>query len=233
MRKYLLLLSLFSFTTIFSQNLTGNQLLEKAIKYHDPKNHWQTFKGELFVVMKTPNNKERESRITINLPKEYFYVKAKRDTITTEMAVHKGDCSLAINGNTHPTEALQKEYGLSCKRAKMYKNYYTFLYGLPMKLKDEGTIIQQKVTHKKFKGTDYLVLKVTYKKEVGNDIWYFYFNPKNYKLEVYQFFHNEAKNDGEYILLSEEKEINGIKMPKIRAWYTNKDNKYLGTDTLK
>ena len=51
-------------------------------------------------------------------------------------------------------------------------------------------------------------------------------------MEVYQFFHDEAKNDGEYILLSEEIIINNIKMPKERAWYTNGKEKYLGTDIL-
>ena len=114
----------------------------------------------------------------------------------------------------------------------MYKNYYTYLYGLPMKLKDNGTIIHEVVNKKTFKGKTYLTLKVTYDKAVGNDTWYFYFNPKTFALEIYQFFHNEAKNDGEYILLSGMESINGINMPKARAWYTNKDHKYLGKDTI-
>ena len=51
-------------------------------------------------------------------------------------------------------------------------------------------------------------------------------------MEVYQFFHEETKNDGEYILLSEIKIIEGIKIPKNRAWYTNKEHTLLGTDIL-
>jgi hypothetical protein len=39
-------------------------------------------------------------------------------------------------------------------------------------------------------------------------------------------------NDGEYIILENELMIGGIKMPKDRAWYYNKDDKYLGTDYL-
>ena len=102
-----------------------------------------------------------------------------------------------------------------------------------MKLKDPGTLIDDKVQRKKFKGTDYLVLKVTYKEGVGDDVWYFYFDPKTYAMEVYQFYHNETKNDGEYILLDELEDINGIKMPKKRAWFYNQDNTYLATDILK
>lgn len=33
-------------------------------------------------------------------------------------------------------------------------------------------------------------------------------------------------------MLTKEQKVNHIKMPKIRAWYYNKDDKYLGTDTL-
>lgn len=64
------------------------------------------------------------------------------------------------------------------------------------------------------------------------DTWYFYFDPDTYAMEVYQFYHDESKNDGEYILLKGITEINSIKMPKVRSWYYNKDDKYLGTDTL-
>jgi len=232
--KKVLLLFIFMFSIhCFGQELTGNQLLEKAINYHDPNHHWQNFNDTLHVTMTTPERSKRESKITINLPKQFFAVSAKRGENTTKYIVEKEQCRIFFNGKEHPSEAIKKEHHLSCKRAKMYQNYYTYLYGLPMKLKDKGTIIHNKVLLKKFKGKDYLVLKVTYKKEVGSDVWYFYFNPKSYKMEVYQFFHDESKNDGEYILLSEEKEINDIKMPKVRAWYTNKEDKYLGTDTLK
>jgi hypothetical protein len=101
-----------------------------------------------------------------------------------------------------------------------------------MKLKDAGTIIDPIVQRKTFKAKEYLVLKVTYDEGVGSDTWYFYFDPKTYAMEVYQFFKDEAKNDGEYILLSELQVINEIKIPKVRAWYYNKNNGYLGTDKL-
>ena len=53
-----------------------------------------------------------------------------------------------------------------------------------------------------------------------------------YAMEVYQFYHEEEKNDGEFILLSGLETVNGIKLPKERAWYYNKESKYLGTDFL-
>ena len=217
----------------FGQELTGQELLTKSIRYHDPNGNWETFDGTLEITMETPNNANRVSTIKINLPKEYFYVKATRDGKTTEYTVEKNECKIAFNGKTNISDEVIEENNLSCKRANLYKNYYTYLYGLPMKLKDEGTVIDQKVQKKTFKGKEYLVLKATYKEDVGKDTWYFYFDPKTYAMEVYQFFKDETKKDGEYILLTEEVEVNGIKMPKKRAWHYNKDNGYLGTDILK
>lgn len=232
MKKSIFLLITFISIHSFSQSLTGNQLLEKAIQFHDPNNQWSSFNGTLYVNMETPKRPMRKSVIKINLPQEYFYVWAKRDTITTEYSVEKGNCSFTINGKKELSEEEQKIFNVNCDRANLYKNYYTYLYGLPMKLRDEGTIIHQKVEKKTFKGKDYLVLKVTYDEAVGKDTWYFYFNPKTYAMEIYQFFKDESKNDGEYILLTGLEEINGIKMPKNRAWYYNNNDGYLGTDYL-
>jgi hypothetical protein len=230
--KYILCFLLTISCTVFGQTISGSELLEKSIAFHDPNGNWATFNTKLNVTMTTPNAPDRLSKITINLPQQFFQVVATKEGITTEYTINKGKCSIALNGKTELTNEELKANKLSCDRANMYKNYYTYLYGLPMKLKDPGTIVLEKVEEKTFKGKTYLTLKVSYDKAVGNDVWYFYFDPKTYAMEVYQFFHDEAKNDGEYILLSGIETIGGINMPKVRAWYTNKENNYLGTDTL-
>jgi len=222
--------------SLFSQDMSSQQLLENAINYHDADRKWQSFNDEFTVVMTTPNSPKRTSNITINLPAEYFSVTAKRDTVNTMYTIDKGKCTMAYNGKILDSTAA-KEKKMTCDRATLYKNYYSYLYGLPMKLNDPGTNLNEKVEKKTFKGKTYLVLKAIYDEAVGSDVWYFYFNPKTYAMEIYQFFKTddngkEKPDTGEYILLSEESVVNGIKMPKVRAWYYNKDDKYLGTDTL-
>ena len=44
------------------------------------------------------------------------------------------------------------------------------------------------VVTQNFKGKEYLMLRATYDKEVGSDVWQFYFDPTTYAMEVYQFF---------------------------------------------
>lgn len=224
-------------TSSCDNTTAGEKLLNKAISYHDPQNNWNTFNGSFTVTMETPNQSTRISDITINLPEDIFELTATRDSITTKYFLSKNTCVFSFNGDKNVSDSIAKAYNLSCDRGKMYKNYYSYLYGLPMKLKDPGTIIDDAVATKNFKGKDYLVLKATYNKEVGTDIWYFYFDPKTYAMEIYQFFKqdengNQKDDTGEYILLTGKETINGIKMPKTRAWYYNKDDKYLGTDIL-
>lgn len=228
--KYLITLSLlFIMQTVLGQSLTGTELLDKAIHYHDPQNNWASFQGEFKVVLETPDNPQRESVITLDLPKEYFNVSTLRDGKSSFREIQKGNCRFSTEDATVKQAALDQE---GCERTLMFRNYYTYLYGLPMKLKDPGTHILPDVAMKMFKGKEYLVLRVTYDDSVGTDVWQFYFNPETYAMEVYQFFKGGDEKTGEYILLSEEVMVNDIKMPKDRAWYYNKNDGYLGTDKL-
>lgn len=216
----------------FGQNLTGEELINKSIAYHDPNNSWSRFAGDLNITMETPNRAPRVSTITLDLQKQYFKNEYGRDGNTITQEINKKNCSVLLNKSQEFTAEKEKTYRLSCEQAKRTRDYYTYLYGLPMKLKDPGTLINPKVEKRSFKGKDYWVAQVNYEKGVGEDTWYFYFDPSTFALEVYQFYHDESKNDGEYIILTEESEVNGIKMPKNRAWYYNKDDTYLGTDFL-
>lgn len=229
MRFVLSILWVMAFQVGAAQTLTGEELLAKAIQYHDPANTWPSFQGEFKVVLEMQDNSRRASTITIDLPQEYFNVSTEQEGKKSFREIKNGHCRFSEADGTVKEASLQEKH---CERTTMFKNYYTYLYGLPMKLKDAGTHINPEVKRVSFKNKDYLVLRVTYDKAVGSDIWQFYFNPTTYAMEVYQFFKGEDEKTGEYILLSGEMLVNGIKMPKDRAWYYNKDDGYLGTDKL-
>ena len=142
--------------------ITSDEVLNNAIAFHDPNNLWPSFNGSLNVTMETPDHANRDSEIIINLPDDYFYVKAVRDTSTTVFEVSKDKCKVEYNGRSEFTDEEIKTHRLSCERAQMYKDYYTYLYGLPMKLKDPGTNISEEVLYKTFKGKDYLVSRRMY-----------------------------------------------------------------------
>lgn len=217
---------------LLSQEPSPTQLLDKAIAYHDPNQLWDVFEGKLFITLAYADGKERQSEIEIDQPNEYFKSTSFKDDTVLEYIVKKKDCTLKLNGETSISDGDAQTYRLTCDQALKMKDYYTYLYGLPMKLRDPGTILDPIVQTKTFKGKEYLVLKVTYEESVGSDTWYFYFDPITFAMEVYQFYHDESKNDGEYIVLEDLENVASIKMPKRRTWYTNSDDKLLGTDIL-
>lgn len=207
-------------------------LLEKSIAYHDPQGRWSSLKANFTITMETPNRPLRTTQIEVDFPQQYFKTTVEKGGVKTTAIWKAGECTHQLEGSTSFTAAQAKEHGLNCERTTKMKNYYTYLYGLPMKLRDPGTQLDPNVYTKTLQGKTYDCLKVTYSQEVGKDTWYFYLDKTTAQLRHYQFFHDEGKNDGEYILLSGEATVEGIKMPKDRAWYTNGDDRYLGTDFL-
>lgn len=218
--------------TLSAQSITGQALLEKSIKYHDPKGKWDKFKGTLPMTETRPNGADRKSVMKLNNRKDYFYLDQKRAGYRVEKSIKMGQCTAKINNSTAIQDSLVQKFRLSCPQIERMRDYYVYLWGMPMKLKDKGTLIEEKVTATNFMGKEVLSMKVTYEKNVGEDIWYFYFNPSNYSLVGYRFYHDEAVNDGEYIPLEGEEIIKGIRFPKTRTWFINKDDRFLGADIL-
>lgn len=220
-----------------AQNINAEQLIKASINYHDPNSNWKTFKDTLIVKMTAPKQTPRISKVFINHLKNNFYLEVEKDGNVSSYSITGNKCDLKLNGRSNFNESEAQKFNLSCNRGSMLKNYYTYLYGMPMKIMDPGAIITYKVERKSFKGKNYLVIKVDYSPEVGSDIWVFYFNPKSYALEAYQFFKSDDRGNpitdsGEYILFEGETAINKIKLPKIRSWYYNKNDLFIGKDSL-
>jgi len=211
---------------------SAKELIAASIKFHDPDNNWLKTKASFTFSDTRPGKDARAANLYLNNLEATLCVMREQDGVSVTYHVINDKCSYDIDGNIEPSLAEVEKYKLNEKRSIMLRNYYLYLWGLPMKLNDVGTIVDSHVYDKNFNGEKTKAVKVTYKAEVGSDIWYFYFNPNSSEMVGYQFFHDEAKGDGEYILLSGLVEVNGMSIPKNRAWYTNPDSTLLGTDHL-
>ncbi|MEL6305342.1 MAG: DUF6503 family protein, partial [Bacteroidota bacterium] len=138
MRYLALILLLFGVSQTFSQNITATQLLDKAISYHDPNGHWKQFDASFDVVMETPKSSDRKSSIHLNVPKQIFELEVEKDNVEYGYHFEKDSCTTSLNGSNKISEGDRKEYRLTCERGSLMRDYYTYLYGLPMKLKDPG-----------------------------------------------------------------------------------------------
>ncbi len=234
MKKLILnLLIIFLGFQLNGQSITAEQLLNRAIAFHDPDGWWNKVKMDLIIDMEAPQNVKRRSNVVIDNIKGSFHLSMLRNGQLMEWMVDgKDSCDFRLNFSKPASTAEADSLDLTPYRARRWRNYYTYLYGIPMKLKDEGTHVGDEVIETKFMDKDVLALRVTYDESVGKDIWYFYFNPNTYALVGYRFYHDEAKNDGEYIVLEDMIVEKGLRIPKNRSWYTNAEDRLLGTDFL-
>lgn len=233
MRAILFLAFLVLSATAQSQSITANKLLDMSIQFHDPMGKWETCQMELIISMETPTRPTRNSLVAINNNKGTFSLKYVSRGHLLEYRVDALDSATVYSDFIEATGRSDIDsLDLSANRARRWRNYYSYLYGLPMKLKDLGTQIDPEVFQDNFNGEDVLAIRVTYQAEVGNDIWYFYFHPSTYAMVGYRFYHNENINDGEYIVLDGMEIRNGLRVPKNRYWYMNEDARFLGADML-
>lgn len=228
----LLLVSSFLHIMLLAQGMNTLELLEKSIQYHDPNGNWEQVALALHFEETRPDGSIRYTAVQIDIAKEFFAVNQKNGTDEVIRTIEKGKCTHQLNGSSTISEEDTKRLRLTCERTAFMRNYYTYLWGLPMKLKDPGTLLDATASLDTFDGKKAYKMRVRYDAAVGSDVWYFYFDTTTFALIGYRFYHDESKNDGEYILLSGETSINGMRLPKVRKWYTHQADKFLGTDTL-
>jgi len=60
-KSYYFFLPLIFGTLVSAQEISGTELLNKTIDYHDPNNSWSSFKGNLDITMSTPDGKVKGS----------------------------------------------------------------------------------------------------------------------------------------------------------------------------
>ncbi len=235
MNKALIQVILFSclyLTISAQQGISASEIITHSIEYHDPDGLLMSSDVSLYLNETRPDGSENKSTVSFDIRQESYAHQRKKEGATIISQLQKGVVSITLDGRSEYTEEEKEKYRINENRVEMMKNYYQYLWLLPMKLTDEGTLVDPKVETVDFFGKESIQLKVTYDPSVGKDIWYFYFHPQTYALQGYRFYHDESANDGEYILLEGETSYKNVRLPKSRKWYTHKEDKYLGDDIL-
>ncbi len=208
------------------------ELLRRAITYHDPRGEWPDARFELSLTETRPDGADRQTRLAFDNRHGAFRWRTTRDGREVDVTVRGDEVRATLDGSTGFTAAEAERFRLSPDRARWIRDYYLYLYGLPMKLLDPGTRLGDDVARQRFEGRDSLRISVTYDGEVGDDTWFFYLDPESGALVGYRFHHDPSANDGEYITIEGVETVGGMRLPRARAWYVNADDRHLGTDTI-
>ncbi len=220
------------FTFIIPDAPTGKVIIERSIEFHDPNNNWVSLQAHLEFTESRPDGEDRHTSIEIDNIRGNFCLNREVKKMHVQRHIKLDSCFYNIDEYDQLTDKEFEQFKLNDERSFFMRNYYLYLWGLPMKLTDKGTRVEEKVKITKFDSKEAYEVKVTYDAKTGSDIWFFYFDPSNYAMIGYRFYHDLEKNDGEYILLEDSELVFGLNIPKSRSWYTHQDSTLLGTDIL-
>jgi hypothetical protein len=226
MQRLLLLSCLFLFSYCNSSKKPGEQLLEKTIAYHDPQNNWPKLKTHLYLSSTDTAGKENPFELEMDNSTGYFCHITHQDGKEIVKGMNNGKEFYLIDGKQDISEEDRKKYELTPEGVKWVHSFYGYLYGLPMKLTDKGVNVSDTINNEQVNGKNSQVLRVSYDPAVGKELWNFYLDPNTNALEAYRFYYPGKPNDGEHIMLNDVLDVDGIKIPKVRKWYSNKDNSY-------
>lgn len=210
----------------------ATEVLDAADRYHDPDDAW--FRGSWRITLREtrPGGPDRQTVIVINNLDGAFSMRRIAGDDVIETFVQDDVCEARLNRSTDIPDDERERRNLTCDGMRRTRNYYTYLYGLPMKLRDPGAIVDPDTAETTFDDHPVHAARVTYDPEVGSDIWYFYFDRETHALAGYRFYHDETAGDGEYIRLAGEVEVGGVRLPAERSWHTHQGDRFLGTDTI-
>lgn len=231
MKTLLLFTSLIALCFCRPQPKVDSPVLQKTLAYHDPENNWPRLKTRLYLSSTDTTGVANTFEIEMDNATGYFCHISRPEGKEVVQGMANGRSFYLLEGKSEISAADRKKYNLTPEALQWVHSFYGFLYGLPMKLTDAGTKVAVTETEAGLDGKIYRMLQVTYEASVGKDNWFFYLDPQTYAMQAYQFNHGQPAT-GEYILLSQELTVQGIKIPKIRKWYLNKNQQYLGTDIL-
>lgn len=210
-----------------------SQTLLLSQRHHDPRSVWFKSRIRLTIDEARADGSSRTSLVVIDTPGSAFELKTRRDGRQIVMSVFREKPSASLDGRLDFSKQDAAKYGLDAQGVLKRRNYYSYLYGLPMKLNDPGAIVGIPIPIARYEGRTYRKIRVAYDPKVGGDVWDFFFDPRTNALSGYRFFHDEARGDGEFVTLTGEIECgSGVRIPKARSWFAHKGRKGIGTDTI-
>ena len=200
----------------FAANLaigaTAEAVLQRTLAYHDSEGRWPTFQASFRFAEERPDGGASESWMEL-------------DNVRTAMRLSFGGKeSYEIVGQTCTVLTGDRE----AERGLMLRDYFLYLWGLPMKLQDPGTKLSAKVGSSVIDGHACDVIRADYEK----DFWFFHIDRATGQMRQYEFYWHKDPGKGEVITLEGEIGFAGLRIPQTRRWYKQPDNEFLGTDKL-
>lgn len=215
---------------------SASSIIEQSIQYHDPKGNWSKFKANLnfnSIVERNGKVDTSDRHVHLDISKNNFYMNLDVNRDRAELFLNKKECGGQFLDKSKNQQSVLNENNLTCDRAKMYNSYYRYLLGMPMKLRDPGTIIHDDVMEIDYKGKLYDVIKVTYEPNVGTYTWLFYFDKETRALDLMEFSKDGTFQNGETIELNNKLSYQKMILPGQLKWLVLPERNFLAEENIK
>ncbi len=217
-------------------------LLERSIDHHDPERIWGRARVDAQLELERPE----QPRASFQYSWDPRSRSLRAASITTGQRIewilqpdpYAGDRIVFdgfLNGSRDVPSKLRSDLSLTRERAELWRDYYGFLLGLPMVLADHddggGARLVDDIRSETFGGRTVHVLRVVYREPVGHHTWDVFLDPQTFAMVGARFFEHDP-SDGETIVFEGEIQSDGVRIPKLRSWYTTASEEFLGTDRI-
>ena len=235
MRHFAFLLILFFISCATPEKeYSGEELLEKSIKKHDPKNQWNSAEFTLRIQEPRLQNPERFSLIYMNNQNNAFKLLRNRgEKIASYGINHKGIITVLLeNKSIEDSDSLTiKKYMLQPERVKIYQNSYQTMLGLPMSLNQDLISKIGAVSKTTFDGRDAYKINIDLKRKVFSKYWNVYLSSTNFTLLGIDLVNPNDAEKGERLYFDKSIQIGDVSIPRMKHWYDLK-GEYLGSDVI-
>ena len=214
-----------------SADITGPDLWEKVIKYHDPDGKWATFKGKVHIVTTFRKDQLAGQIITLDNNAGRYQARDLTDQGAT-IGVKNGKAFASFK---NPPQDEEQRLQQMLDRAVGMRQHHSGHIGMPMQMKVAGLVASDKVDMVNFKGRNCYAITLSGGTNEGpysywKGTWTLYVDPESFAM-------CGARSENEdfpsrYFECLGEIEVNGIKLQRVKNSYLSEDNSHVFTDVF-
>ncbi|MEE9363623.1 MAG: hypothetical protein V3U92_13575 [Cellulophaga sp.] len=179
--------------------------MKKSIAFHDPKSQWNNLQQKIAIQSNFVYPDSSFYKLFIGLDNPNKRVSYTNTTLAQRVDFTDTSCTVIMGDKT-------------CEQTAWTKNFYHFILGLPMTLKNDDGVVHESVIQTLFHNIPSYKVTIDFVKEK----WYFYFSESDYQLVGFAF-HKNFESKAEEILTEGLFQIDAMKLCKTRSWYITTD----------
>ena len=218
----------------FPKCTNSEYLLERVRDHYDPNEVWDTTTLKIHIQEPRVGNPQRHTKLTLDNDENYFEMERFReDGIVRRILTGDGESQIFLNGESDLSDSIVTAYRLYEDRSHNHKNFYQLMYGLPMSLNEDLWEEVKPAQLASFEGNNVYRIDAELKEDMISKHWTIIVDADDYNLLALEFNHPEdPESEGEILKFDGTIEINGVALPRIRNWYVQGSEEYLGSDII-